>query len=334
MKKARAKTTTRRFVSAATLALISALSMLLLSEQSQAETYPERPIKIVVPFPAGGPTDVAARLVAQALSSRLSQNVVVVNLAGGGGKIGTKAVATASPDGYTLLLGGTNVNAIPASLKNLGYDPIWSFAPIAPICADTMVLAVSPRVSANTVEELVQQAKSQPGSFKFGAPQGIYTHLAGEFFKVKTGTDLLFVPYKGAAPAIADVLGGHIEMVFNNKSVLLTHIKEGMLKALAVTAEKRWPELPDVPTMQEAGIAGFPTEVSFGLLAPAGTPAAIIDILNHAVNEGLRSREVRASLEKLGVEPRSGSPRDFALVLAQQAKEWKAVIEATGVKLD
>jgi tripartite-type tricarboxylate transporter receptor subunit TctC len=334
MKEARAKATTRRFVSAATLALISALSMLLLSEQSRAETYPERPIKIVVPFPAGGPTDVAARLVAQALSSRLSQNVIVENLAGGGGKLGTKAVATASPDGYTLLLGGTNVNAIPASLKNLGYDPIGSFAPIAAICADTMVLAVSPRVSANTVEELVRQAKSQPGEFKFGAPQGIYTHLAGEFFKVKTGTDLLFVPYKGAAPAITDVLGGHIEMVFNNKSVLLTHIKEGKLKALAVTAEKRWPELPATPTMQEAGIAGFPTEVSFGLLAPAGTPAAIIDILNHAVNEGLRSGEVRASLEKLGVEPRFGSPRDFALVLAEQAKEWKAVIEATGIKLE
>src|SRR6266568_6279391 len=159
--------------------LLACLSMGSSIEAGHAEGYPERPIKIVVPFPAGGPTDVAARLVAQALSSRLSQNVIVENLVGGGGKLGTKAVATASPDGYTLLLGGTNVNAIPASLKNLGYDPIGSFAPIAAICADTMVLAVSPRVSANTVEELVQQAKSQPGAFKFGAPQGIYTHLAG-----------------------------------------------------------------------------------------------------------------------------------------------------------
>jgi len=334
MQEARAKAITRRFVSAATLALISGLSLLSLSDSGRAETFPERPIKIVVPFPAGGPTDVAARLVAQALSSRLNQNVVVENLAGGGGKLGTKAVAMASPDGYTLLLGGTNVNAIPASLKNLGYDPIGSFAPIAQICADTMVLAVSPRVSANTVEELVQQAKNQPGAFKFGAPQGIYTHLAGEFFKVKTETDLLFVPYKGAAPAITDVLGGHIEMVFNNKSVLLTHIKEGKLKALAVTAEKRWPELPTTPTMREVGISGFPTEVSFGLLAPVGTPGTIIDILNRAVNEGLKNSEVRASLEKLGVEPRSGSPRDFAVALADQAKNWKAVIEATGVKLD
>src|SRR6266700_1433031 len=207
--------TTRRFVSAGLLALLSITSVLSLSGRGRADIFPERTIKIVVPFPAGGPTDVAARLVAQALSSRLGQNVVVENLVGGGGKVGTKAVAAANPDGYTLLLGGTNVNAIPASLKNLGYDPIGSFAPIAAICADTMVLAVSPRVSANTVEELVQQAKSQPGAFKFGAPQGIYTHLAGEFFKVKTGTDLLFVPYKGAAPAITDVPGGHIEMVFN-----------------------------------------------------------------------------------------------------------------------
>jgi tripartite-type tricarboxylate transporter receptor subunit TctC len=316
------------------LASISALLALSLSAPTRAATFPERTIKIVVPFPAGGPTDVAARLVAQALSSRLAQNVVVENLAGGGGKIGTKAVATASPDGYTLLLGGTNVNAIPASLKNLGYDSIGSFAPIAPICADTMVLVVSPRVSANTVDELVQQAKSQPGAFKFGAPQGIYTHLAGEFFKVKTGTDILFVPYKGAAPAITDLLGGHIDMVFNNKSVLLTHIKEGKLKALAVTAERRWPELPATPTMREVGIPGFPTEVSFGLLAPAGTPAAIVEILNHAVNEGLKSGDVRASLEKLGVEPRFGTPEDFAVVLANQAREWKAVIDATGIKLD
>ena len=334
MQRASAKSTTLRSVSAAMLALISALSALSLSVPGRAETFPERTIKIVVPFPAGGPTDVAARLVAQALSSRLAQNVVVENLTGGGGKVGTKAVATASPDGYTLLLGGTNVNAIPASLKNLGFDPIASFAPIAPICADTMVLAVSPRVSANTVDELVQQAKNQPGAFKFGAPQGIYTHLAGEFFKVKTGTDLLFVPYKGAAPAITDLLGGHIDMVFNNKSVLLAHIKEGKLKALAVTAEKRWPELPATPTMREVGIAGFPTEVSFGLLAPAGTPTAIVDILNHAVNEGLKTRDVRASLEKLGVEPRFGTPLDFAEVLANQAREWKAVIEATGIKLD
>ena len=334
MQHASARCAARPSVSATLLALMSVLSALSFSGASRAETFPERTIKIVVPFPAGGPTDVAARVVAQALSSRLAQNVVVENLTGGGGKLGTKAVATASPDGYTLLLGGTNVNAIPASLKNLGYDPIGSFAPVAPICADTMVLAVSPRVSANTVEELVQQAKKQPGAFKFGAPQGIYTHLAGEFFKVKTGTDILFVPYKGAAPAITDLLGGHIEMVFNNKSVLLSHIKEGKLKALAVTAEKRWPELPGTPTMREVGIAGFPTEVSFGLLAPVGTPARIVDILNQAVTEGLKADDVRASLEKLGVEPRFGTPRDFAAVLADQAREWRAVIDATGIKLE
>ena len=198
-----------------------------------------------------------------------------------------------------------------------------------------MVLAVSPRVSANTVEELVQQAKSQPGAFKFGAPQGIYTHLAGEFFKVKTGTDILFVPYKGAAPAITDLLGGHIEMVFNNKSVLLTHIKEGKLKAARGHGRKamagvaryahdaaRW-ALPD-----------FRPKYRFGLLAPVGTPAGIVDILNQAVNEGLKDRRGSRSLEKLGVEPRFGTPRDFALVLADQAKEWKAVIDATGIKLE
>ena len=281
----RTTTLVRRFA-AGLLALLTISWLPFLSQPGRTETFPERTIKIVVPFPAGGPTDVAARLVAQALSTRLRQNVVVENLTGGGGKLGTKAVAAASPDGYTLLLGGTNVNAIPASLKNLGFDSIGSFAPVAEICADTMVLAVSPHVSANTVEELIQQAKNQPGAFKFGAPQGIYTHLAGEFFKVKTGTDILFVPYKGAAPAITDLLGGHIEMVFNNKSVLLTHIKEGKLKALAVTAEKRWPELPATPTMREVGILGFPTEVSFGLLAPAGTSAPIVEMCNNKATKG------------------------------------------------
>jgi tripartite-type tricarboxylate transporter receptor subunit TctC len=166
---------------------------------------------------------------------------------------------------------------------------------------------------------------------KYGAPPGIYTHLAGEFFKTKTGTDILFVPYKGAAPAINDLLGGHIDMVFNNKSTLLSHIKAGKLKALAVTSEARWPELPDTPTMK---VVGFPKEIWFGLLAPAGTATAIIDKLNQAVNESLKSAEVRASLAKLGMEAKIGTAQDFASALAEQVGDWKSVVEATGIKVD
>jgi tripartite-type tricarboxylate transporter receptor subunit TctC len=206
--------------------------------------------------------------------------------------------------------------------------------PLAAICVDSMALVISPRVPADTFQDFVRYSKSNPGKLKYGAPPGIYTHLAGEFFKIKTGTDILFVPYKGAAPAITDLLGGHIEMVFNNKSTLLAHIKAGELKALAVTSEARWPELPDTPTMKEVGVVGFPKEIWFGLLGPAGTSTTIVDKLNHAVNESLKSAEVRASLAKLGMEAKIGTAQDFASTLAEQVRDWKSVVEATGIKID
>jgi tripartite-type tricarboxylate transporter receptor subunit TctC len=300
-----------------------------------AQAFPERPIKIVVPFPAGGPTDVAARLIARALAVRLGQPVLVENITGAGGRIGAKAVAHASPDGYTLLLGGTNVNAqLGAIYANLGFDPIASFAPIAAICVDSIALGVNPAVPANSVQQLVAYAKEHPGKLRFGAPTGVYPHFTGEYFKVRTGTDIQFVPYRGGSLAINDVIGGHIDMVFNPKSTLLTHFKEGTLKPLAVTSEQRWPELPQVPTMAEAGVTGFPTEVWFGLLAPAGTPPAIITRLNRATNESLASAEVIASLDKLGVQAHGGSPDDFAAALADQARTWRTVIEATGIKVE
>jgi tripartite-type tricarboxylate transporter receptor subunit TctC len=326
---------TRRMTAGRLLALLIIVLVPTASRPGHAQSYPERPIRIVVPFPAGGPTDVAARLAGQSLSASLGQNVVIENLAGAGGSLGAKAVADAAPNGYTLLLGGTNVNAVIASLsKNLGFDPIKSFAPVAPITVDFMALAVSPRVPADTFAQFVQHAKNNPGKLSYGAPPGIYIHYAAEFFKIKTGTDILFVPYKGAAPMITDLLGGHIDMLFNNKSTLLAHFKEGKLKPLAVTSEVRWLELPDTPTMKEVGVVGFPREVWFGLLAPAGTPKAIVDKLNHAINEGLKSAELRASLTKIGMETRIGTAQDFANALAEQVREWKTVVDATGIKVD
>ena len=254
------------------LCLLGLLSMALPLHASFAGDYPERTIKIVVPFPAGGPTDVAARLIAQSLATRFGKGVVVENHPGAGGRIGAKVVATATPDGYTLLLGGTNVNAIGAIFSDLGFDPVKSFAPIAVVCVDSLAIAISPRVPADNFKEFIQYAKDHPGKLKYGASPGIYTQFAGEYFKLKTGTDILFVPYKGGAPAVTDALGGHIEMVVNNKSNLLPQFKDGKLKALAVTSKERWRELPQTPTMREVGILGFPQEVLFGLLAPAGTP--------------------------------------------------------------
>ena len=239
------------------LALLTLALAVFLWRPAQAGDYPERTIKIVVPFPAGGPTDVAARLIAQSLATKFGKGVVVENHPGAGGRIGAKVVATATPDGYTLLLGGTNVNAIGAIYTDLGFNPVKSFAPIGVVCVDSLAIAISPRVPADNFKEFVSYAKAHPGQLKYGASPGIYTRFAGEYFKLKTGTDILFVPYKGGAPAVTDALGGHIEMVVNNKSNLLPQLKDGKLKALAVTSAERWPELPQTPTMREVGILGF-----------------------------------------------------------------------------
>jgi tripartite-type tricarboxylate transporter receptor subunit TctC len=316
------------------LTLLALILTALTWHASQAAGYPERTIKIVVPFPAGGPTDVAARLIAKSLAEKFGKGVVVENHPGAGGRIGAKVVATAAPDGYTLLLGGTNVNAIGAIFSDLGFDPIKSFAPIGVVCVDSLAIAISPRVPATNFKEFVQYAKDHPGQLKYGASPGIYTQFAGEYFKLKTGTDILFVPYKGGAPAVTDALGGHIEIVVNNKSNLLPQFKDGKLKALAVTSQDRWPELPQTPTMREVGILGFPQEVLFGLLAPAGTPKTIVMQLNGAINEALQSVEVRASLDGIGVDARIGTPEAFASALDEQASEWKKVIEETGIQVE
>jgi len=202
------------------------------------------------------------------------------------------------------------------------------------VCIDSLAIALSPRVPADSFKEFVVYAKDHPGKLKYGASPGIYTQFAGEYFKLKTGTDILFVPYKGGAPAVTDALGGHIELVVNNKSNLLAQFKDGKLKALAVTSKERWPELPQTPTMREVGILGFPEEVLFGLLAPARTPRAIVMRLNGAVNEALQSAEVRASLDGIGVDVRTGTPEAFATALDEQAREWKRVIEETGIQVE
>jgi len=312
-----------------------ALAVMAWPGNLSAQTFPERPIHLIVPSAPGGPTDVPARLLSQFLPDKLGQPAVVENRAGAGGAIGARFVAGATPDGYTLLVGNTSVFAVwPSVSPSAGYDPAKSFAPVAKLTESYQILVVPASSPLKTVREFVDFAKNNPGKLRYGAPPGIYTHFAGEFFKAKTGADILFVPYKGGAPAITDVLGGHIDMVFNNKSTLLTHFKEGKLKALAVTSDVRWPELPDTPTMKEFGVVGFPKEVWFGVLAPGGTPAMIVEEVNYAVNEGLKSPEVRASLAKLGMEARIGTAQDFAASLAEQARDWKHVVEATGIKVE
>ena len=307
----------------------------LAGPHAAAQSYPSRVIRIVVPFPAGGPTDVAARLIAQPLGETLGQSVIVENQPGAGGRTGSRFVARAAPDGYTLLMGGTNLNAIiPAIYKNLDYDPVKSFTAVAAVASDAVIMVVNPSVPAKTVAEFVQQAKASPGKLKYGSAPGIASHLASELLKYRAGIDVPFIPYRGGGPAITDLLGGQIDMIFNNKSVLLALIQGEKLRALAVTADRRWPELPDVPTMREAGFPDFPTDILYGLLAPAGTPDAIVAKLNAGVNKALASPELRANLAKLGIEARPQTPQAFGAAMADDMAKYDEIVRLTGIKVD
>jgi tripartite-type tricarboxylate transporter receptor subunit TctC len=300
-----------------------------------AQTFPDHIIKLVVPFPAGGPTDTIARVVTQNISAYLGQSMIVENLPGAGGRLGTKAVARAGPDGYTLLLGGTNTNAVtPALYTNLGFDPVKDFDPVAAVATDSWVLVVHPSVPAQTMAELVRYAREHPGELMSGATIGISPHVFLELFRVRTATNILFVPYKGAAPSIVDILGGHIQITESAKSVLLPLIKSGKLRALAVTSAERWPELPEVPTMRESGFEGFPEENWFGLVAPRGTPGDVIAKLNSAVNARLETPEAKAAFANLGLNARSLSPQEFGAVLADEVRLWQAVVHETGIKME
>jgi tripartite-type tricarboxylate transporter receptor subunit TctC len=323
---------TKAFVLAAILAVGSGLTG---GRPADAQSFPDRMIKIVVPYPPGGPSDVAARLVAPPMSSKLGQSVIIENQPGAGGRTGAKAVAHASADGYTLLLGGTNPNAIAQLLyRQLDFQPVKDFAAVALIGSDSNALVVHPAVPAKSIEELVQYAKANPGKVSSGATVGIGPHICLELFRVRTGADITFVPYKGAAPAVADLLGGQIQIGMTSKAVLLPLIREGRLRALAVTSDVRWPELPDVPTLREAGLNGFPGYLWIGLLAPTRTPAAVIDKLNAAASEGLKAPEFKASIAKLALEVRSMTPQQFDAKLAKEARDWDAAVRESGVKID
>jgi tripartite-type tricarboxylate transporter receptor subunit TctC len=299
------------------------------------QSYPERPIKVLVPYPAGGPTDTVARAVSQSLAADLGQSVVVENQAGAGGRIAMKTVARSAPDGYTLLLGGTNNNAItPALYKDLDFDPVKDFSPVAAIATDSMVLVVNPGVPAKTLTELVAYAKANPGKLTSGGGVGIAPHFMLEFVRVKSGTSIQFVPYRGAAPAMTDAISGQIQMHASAKVLLLPQIQAGKLRALAVASAERWPELPDVPTLREVGMDGFPPAIWYGLLAPAGTPAPVIAKLNAVMNARLATAELKASLAKLSLDPRPMAAQAFGTVLTDDMRQWGALAQQTGIKLE
>jgi tripartite-type tricarboxylate transporter receptor subunit TctC len=300
-----------------------------------AQSYPNRPIKLIVPFPAGGPPDVIARVLADAMSARLGQTVVVENRVGAGATIGTRSVAIAEPDGYTLLFASTtSLSIAPALFKSVDYDPVKSFAPVASVSVGPMVVVVHPSVPAKTIPELVAHAKANPGKLNYGAGVAAPPHIAWGLFTKVTGTDIAFIPYRGMAPAMTDLLSGQIQIMIDGTGPLLPHIQEGKIRALAVTGNTRSPDFPQLPTMIESGYPDYVLSFWTGVVAPAGTPADVVARLNGAIGASLKAPSVTANLAKFNVEANISAPQEFATFIAGEAEKWGGIVRATGIKTE
>jgi tripartite-type tricarboxylate transporter receptor subunit TctC len=299
-------------------------------------TYPDKLIKMIVPAPAGGQTDVLARLLAQKIQAAVGQTVIVENRAGAGGTLAARALAAAEPDGYTLFYGNTSTLAvIPAVTKNPGYDPVKNFAPVASVSESYMILVVNPDFPAKLVAELVAYAKANPGKLNFGhAGYGNVTHLTGEMFRSLANIDFLGVPHKGGAESITSLLGRQVDFLFESPVVLLPLIRDGKLRALGVTSATRKSEASDLPTMVEAGVPDFVATLLTGIVVPAGTPAPVVDKLNGVINETLRTPDVVELLTKFGSTARIGSPQDFATFLAGETRKWADIAKAANVVVE
>ncbi len=317
-------------ISLTVLALFGALDL------ARADDYPTRPITLIVPFPPGGSTTVMARNVADKLSVSLGQQIVVENRGGAGGTIGTRSVARAAPDGYTILLSYTATMAIaPAMNVNAGYDPRKDFVPIGMIGAAPSVLVVNPSLPVHSVAELIAYAKAAPAPLQYGSPGvGTVNHLAGEYLAAETGMKLQHVPYKGNGPALGDLLGGHIPMMFVPIPVALGNIKAGTLRGLAIGSAKRTSLLPDLPTLAESGVPGFEVALRYGLAAPAGTPPAIIARLNKDLNAALLTEDVKNRLATEGAELLPGTPEAYAADIAKEEKKWGGLVKQLGLKVE
>jgi tripartite-type tricarboxylate transporter receptor subunit TctC len=300
---------------------------------ARAQDYPERPVKIIVPTPPGGPVDVIARLTANYLQGALNQAFVIENRAGAGNTIGSKDAAAATPDGYTLLYSSASGLVIaPLLHSDAGYDRLTSYDAVALVAAGSNILVVNPSVPAKAVGELVAYAKANPGKANFSSGGiGVVPHLIGEMFKARAGIDIVHVPYKGGGSSIADLVAGNVQMTFEGTSILLPLIQSGKLRALAVTTAKRIPQLPDVPTMIESGYPDFVTTAWTGLLAPAHTRQPVIATLNAAINRGLQTPALRTALANLGTEPLGGTPADFTVQIKSDIAKWSPVIKSLGL---
>ena len=318
--------------------LTRALAALTLCTASlaQAQSFPNKPLRLICPFPPGGAVDIASRAIATELSKQLGQTVTVDNKPGAGGNIGGTEAARATPDGYTLFMTTSGINAInPALYSKMPFDPNKDLAPVAALVSLNNVLVLHPSVKANSVAEVIALAKSQPGKINYASSgNGTSIHMSGEMFKFITKVDMLHIPYKGSAPAVTDLLGGQVMMMFDNIPSALPHIKGGKLRALATTGAKRDAALPDLPTLAETGVAGYESGVWFGLTVPTGTPADVIAKLNDAAQKGLKSPDFVKRMTDLGYNIMGGSPAEMSELLKKEVASWGPIVRASGAKVD
>jgi tripartite-type tricarboxylate transporter receptor subunit TctC len=318
----------------ANVTMLAALFGVSLPFVATAEDFPTRPIRLVVPYPPGGPTDVAARIVANAMSAKLGQPMVIENKPGGAaGTVGGRYVASADPDGYTIVMSQVGSLTVAPFLYKLDYDPIKDFAPIGIAAETPEILTINPSLPANTVAEFVAYAKSNPGKLNFASPGvGTLPHLLGEQLQLAAGIKLTHVPYRGAGPAVSDLLGGQVQVMFDSTSVMLPQIEAGRLRALAISSAKRIAQIPNVPTVAEAGYPQLTESLWTALLAPAATPEPIIQKLNTALNESVRTPEVQKAYANLDVVTRIVTPQELKAFMADEVRKWQQVVAQAGIK--
>ena len=323
--------TKRGLLGLTALALLGSVTM-----AAAQDAFPTRPVSLVIPFPAGGSTDLVGRIVAEKMSSLLGQQIVVDNRGGAGGNVGSAAVAKAEPDGYTILMGTVATHAInPALYKKMPYDPVADFAPVSLLVVVPNVLVVNPDFPAQNVQELIALAKEKPGELSYASSgNGTPLHLSGELFKSMAGVDIVHVPYKGAGPALVDVMGGHVPIMFDNLPSSTDHIKAGKLRGLAVTTAERSPSMPDLPTIAESGLPGYETYTWNALFVPAGTPPDVIAKLNEAAVAAVSDPEVKAKLETMGASIVGSTPEQLAKHVQAELDKWGPVVKASGAQID
>jgi tripartite-type tricarboxylate transporter receptor subunit TctC len=315
--------------------VLAVLAVALSCDNALAQSWPSKPIRYVVPFPPAGATDILARIVADKITPMLGQPVVVENRPGAAGNVGTEMVVKAPADGYTILQATVAQSISETLYTNLAFSFGQDLAPVALIARVPNVMIVHPSVPANSVQEFIALAKSRPGQINFASSgSGTSIHMSAEMFKMLTGVDMVHIPYKGSGPALADLLGGQVSVMFDNLTSSIGHIRSGKLRALAITTATRFPGLPDLPTMQEAGVAGYEASAWFGIVAPKATPKEIVNRFNSEVNKALALPDVKEKLLQQGAIAAPGSPEQFGAFIQNEIAKWAKVVKASGAKVE